>query len=99
MPFSNYKNIAAVAQEFQIKCVSANFINEIKFPVPNNFRKELEILLYHGTIYGSKYAICENLVYPILKEVWKSYYEKLTLWSHETLNYDEKLSRKIDYLL
>lgn len=99
MPFSNYKNIAVVAKEYQIKYISANFINELEFSVPENFREELEFLLSHGTIYGSEYAICENLIYPILKEVWKSYYEKMTLWSHETLIYDEKLSGQPDYIV
>ncbi|MGD1807865.1 hypothetical protein ACP6PL_20850 [Dapis sp. BLCC M126] len=99
MPFSNYKNIAAVAKEYQIKYISANFINELEFPVPQNFREELEFLLSHGTIYGSEYAICENLIYPILKEVWKYYYQKFTLWSHETLTYDEKLSGQPDYIV
>ncbi|NES05457.1 MAG: hypothetical protein F6K22_23160 [Okeania sp. SIO2F4] len=99
MPFSNYKNIGAVAKEYQIKCISANFINELEFPAPQHFREELEFLLSHGTIYGSEYAICENLIYPILKEVWKSYYQKLTLWSHETLTYDEKLSGQPDYIV
>ena len=65
MPFSNYKNIAEVAKEYQLKCISANFINELEFPVPQNFREELDFLLSHGTIYGSEYAICENLIYPI----------------------------------
>ncbi|NEO53203.1 MAG: hypothetical protein F6K54_08990 [Okeania sp. SIO3B5] len=114
MPFSNYKNIAAVAKEYQIRWISANFVNEVEFPVPQNFRKELEFLFSHGNIYGSEYAICENLIYPILKEVWKSYYQKFTLWSkevwksyyqkftlwsHETLTYDEKLSGKPDYIV
>ena len=99
MPFSNYKNIAAVAKEYQIRWISANFVNEVEFPVPQNFREELEFLFSHGTIYGSEYAICENLIYPILKEVWKSYYQKLTLWSHETLTYDEKLSGQPDYIV
>ena len=67
MPFSNYKNIEAVAQEFKIKYIYANFVNQLEFSVPQNFKEELEFLLSHGTIYGSEYAICENLIYPILK--------------------------------
>ena len=44
MLFSNYKNIAAVAKEFQIKYVLSDFINELEFPVPQTFRAELELL-------------------------------------------------------
>ena len=38
MPFSNYKNIDTVAQEFQIQYIYANFVNEIKLSVNHNFR-------------------------------------------------------------
>ncbi|MDJ0557045.1 MAG: hypothetical protein QNJ68_21900 [Microcoleaceae cyanobacterium MO_207.B10] len=99
MPFSNYKNIAAVVKEFQIKYVYTNFVNEVNFTVPQNFREELDFLLSHGAVYSSEFAICENLIYPILKEVWKSYYDQLMLWSHETLIYDEKLSGQPDYIV
>ena len=37
------------------------------------------------------------MIYPVLKEVWKTYRSKLTLWSHETLVYDEDLSGVLDY--
>ncbi|NEP81715.1 MAG: hypothetical protein F6K39_28265 [Okeania sp. SIO3B3] len=99
MPFRNYKNIAAVAQEFQIKCISANFINELEFPVPQHFREELDFVISHVAVHSSEFAIRENLIFPILKEVWKSYYQKFTLWSHQTLTYDEKLSGKPDYIV
>ena len=99
MPFSNYKNIAAVIKEFQIKYIEANFVNEVSFTIPQYFREDLDFLLSHGAVYSSEFAVCENLIYPILKEVWKSYYDKLMLWSHETLTYDEKLSGQPDYIV
>ncbi|NEQ39691.1 MAG: hypothetical protein F6K40_26940 [Okeania sp. SIO3I5] len=99
MPFSNYKNIATVAQEFQIKYILSDFINELEFTVPQSFRAELELLFTDGVVDNSEDAICENLIYPVLKEVWKMYRKKLTLWSHQTLTYDENLSGKPDYIV
>ncbi|MDY7005304.1 MAG: hypothetical protein SWX82_15565 [Cyanobacteriota bacterium] len=99
MPFSNYKNIEAVAQEFKIQYIYANFVNEINFSVNQNFIEELDFAISHLSVYSSEYAICENLIFPILKEVWKSYYDKLMLWSHRTLTYDEKLSGQPDYIV
>lgn len=55
------------------------------------------MLFTDGVIDNSEDAICENLIYPVLKEVWKNYRSKLTLWSHETLAYDEDLSGVLDY--
>ena len=48
---------------------------------------------------GSEYAACETLIYPLLREVWKSYRETLTLWSHQPLTYDAELSGTPDYMV
>ncbi len=99
MAFSNYKNLAFVMKNFQIKYEKQNYIKEIEFTVKQDFKDELELLFIDGVIDNSEYAICENLIYPVLKEVWKSYRHKLTLWSHQTLFYDEDLSGIPDYMV
>ena len=48
-------------------------------------------LMEEGVVDCSEYAICENLIYPVLKEVWKAYSEYFVLWGHRSLNYEEKL--------
>ncbi len=97
MAFSNYKSISAVVKKFQIKYFLENFMLEVDFPVKESFREELDLLFTDGVVDNSEDAICENLIYPILKEVWKSYRSKLTLWSHQALVYDEDLSGIPDY--
>jgi hypothetical protein len=99
MPFSSYKNISAVIKKFQIKYVQTNFVLETEFPVKDDFKSELDLLFTDGVIDNSESAICENLIYPVLKEVWKFYRSKLTLWSHQTLIYDEDLSGVPDYIV
>ncbi len=99
MPFSSYKNISAVIKKFQIKYVQTNFVLETEFPVKDSFKEELDLLFTDGVIDNSENAICENLIYPVLKEVWKLYRSKLTLWSHQTLIYDEDLSGVPDYIV
>ena len=99
MPFSSYKNISAVIKKFQIKYVQTNFVLETEFPVKDSFKEELDLLFTDGVIDNSEDAICENLIYPVLKEVWKLYRSKLTLWSHQTLIYDEDLSGVPDYIV
>ncbi|WP_208346074.1 hypothetical protein, partial [Aetokthonos hydrillicola] len=44
-------------------------------------------------------AVCENIIYPVLKEVWKHYRRNFLVWSHQTLIYDEKLCGIPDYIL
>ena len=99
MPFSTYKSISAVIKKFQIKYVLNNFVLETEFPVQDSFKEELDLLFTDGVIDNSEDAICENLIYPVLKEVWKSYRSKLTLWSHQALTYDEDLSGVPDYIV
>ena len=97
MAFSNYKSISSVIKKFQIKYVQSNFMLEVEFPAKESFKEELDLLFTDGVIDNSEDAICENLIYPVLKEVWKPYRSKLTLWSHEALVYDEDLSGIPDY--
>jgi hypothetical protein len=63
------------------------------------FKAALELVLKEGVVDNSEYAVCENLIYPILKEVWKLYKDELLLWSHQPLYWNEKLSRVPDYIV
>ncbi|HAG84122.1 MAG TPA: hypothetical protein DCL61_23950 [Cyanobacteria bacterium UBA12227] len=99
MPFSSYKSISAVAKEFQIKVIRDNFIIETEFAINNGFREELELILNEGVFDNSEIALCETIIFPVLKEVWKVYRSKFLLWSHQTLIHDEKLSGVPDYIL
>ncbi|MEM6402716.1 MAG: hypothetical protein AAF757_21210 [Cyanobacteria bacterium P01_D01_bin.116] len=99
MSFSNYKTIEEVLKTFQITYTEANFMGEAEFYIPDYFREDLEIVMREGVVYSSEFAICENIIYPILKQVWKLYNSKFTLWSHHSLNYDENLSGFPEYIL
>jgi hypothetical protein len=99
MAFSNYKTIGEVLKAFQVTYTEANFINEIAFNISDYFREDLELMMRDAVVDNSEFAICENLIYPLLKEIWKTYRQNFILWSHESLNYDEKLSGFPEYIL
>lgn len=99
MSFNQYKNISSVLKEFQVTYTEANFIEPLQFNIPDYFREDLEFIMDEGVVDNSEYAICENLIYPVLKLVWKSYSRSFILWSHQSLNYDEKLSGFPEYIL
>ncbi len=99
MPFSSYKTINDVVKEFQITYTQSNFIQEIEFNISDYFREDLEIVMQDGAADCSEFAICENLIYPVLKEVWKQYRQNFILWSHKSLTFDEKLSGFPEYVL
>lgn len=99
MSFSQYKNFGKTVSDFQIIYTEANFVQEIPLIIPNYFREDLNLMQSEGIVDNSEAAICENLIYPILKEVWKQYRHHFLLWSHQSLNYDETLSGFPEYIL
>lgn len=99
MAFDSYKTIGAVVKEFQITYTEADFITGLTFATSDYFREDLHLMIREGVVDNSEFAICENLIYPVLKEVWKHYRSKFLLWSHQSLNYDEKLSGFPEYIL
>jgi len=99
MPFSAYKTVGSVLKEFQITYTESNFIVETEFHVSDYFREDLEFTMREGVVDNSEFAVCENLIYPLLKEVWKRYYSGFVLWSHQSLTYDQYLSGFPEYIL
>lgn len=99
MSFSFYKTISDAIKAFQITYAEANFILETPFQVSDYFREDLQLMMRDGVVDNSEFAICENLIYPVLKEVWKLYRSKFILWSHQALNCDADLSGFPEYIL
>ncbi|MDZ7960987.1 MAG: hypothetical protein RMY34_24420 [Aulosira sp. DedQUE10] len=99
MAFSSFKTIGEVLKAFQVTYSEANFISELAFTISDYFREDLELMIRDAVVDNSEFAICENLIYPVLKEIWKTYRSKFILWSHQSLNYDERLSCFPEYIL
>jgi hypothetical protein len=99
MSFSSYKSLGETVKEFQIIYAEANFMAEIEFNVSDYFRDDLKLMLQDAVVDNSESAICENLIYPVLKEVWKQYRSQFLLWSQQFLNCDAKLSGFPEYIL
>lgn len=99
MPYNNYKKIDDVLGEFGITYAEQNFIQSAQIEIPTYFESEIELTLREGVYKNSEYALCETLIYPALREIWKLYKADLLLWSHQPLNYDEKLCGIPDYMV
>ena len=88
-----------VLKQFQISYHEENYVVVTPVTFSDYFQSELNLVRTELVIDNSEYAVCENLIYPLLKEIWKLHKEQLMLWSHEPLNYDEDLSGVPDYLI
>ena len=101
MSFNNYKSIANVLEDFPLIYQEKEFIQSTltTFETNSYFIERLQLVLQEGVVFNSEYAICENIIAPILLEVWLTYRDKLLLWSHQPLNFDEQLSGIPDYIV
>lgn len=99
MAFSNYKTIGEVLKAFQVTYTEANFIEEIQFDISNYFREDLELMMRDAVIDNSELAICQTLIYPVIKEVWKTYRHHFIIWSHPSLNHEENSATFPGYIL
>jgi hypothetical protein len=97
MPFTDYATIGDVALAYQITLRDEKFVALVEKPISEILREELAFAENHAAYKLSEAAVCENLIYPVLKEVWKSYLQDLMLWSHEPIRYDAALSGIPDY--
>lgn len=99
MSYSEFKSLSQTLQEFQVTYTESAFVQDVPFIISDYFRTDLQLTLDDAVVDNSEYAICENLIYPILKEVWKEYRHKFVLWSHECLNCDAQLTGFPEYIL
>ncbi len=98
MAFSDFKSIAEVQEEYQIKYTEADFIEYLDLTPSAQFIKEFEFNEQNIDIFTSEASRCENVIYPILREVYKSFANRYALWSHKSITYDSKLTGTPDYL-
>lgn len=99
MSFSSYKSLGETVKKHQIIYTEANFMAEVEFKISDYFRNDLKLMMEDGVVDNSESAICENLIYPVLKEIWKQYRKQFLLWSQQFLNCDAKLSGFPEYIL
>jgi len=102
VPFANFASIADLARAYGITLADEAFVSPLERPeraVPEILRTELAFAERHVAFDNSEFAVCENLIYPVLKEVWKTYLADLMLWNHELLYCDAELSGTPDYFI
>jgi hypothetical protein len=99
MSYSEFKTIGATLQQYQVRYVEADFVESLAFSISDYFREDLHLMMREGVVDNSEFAICENLIYPVLKEVWKLYRQHFVLWSHQALSFDNRLTGFPEYIL
>ncbi len=99
MAFSEYKDIGQVQVEFNIKLDEENFVFAKPVEPPPVFLQEFAFTLENLPVFTSEGARTEAVIFPILREVYKDYSDKLVLWIQKSFSYDAKLNGTPDYLI
>ena len=99
MLFTDYATIGDVAIAYQVVLRGEKFVALRERPISERLREDLDFAENYVGYSRSETALRENLIYPILKDVWKSYLQDLMLWSQEPLRYDANLSGVPDYIV
>ncbi len=99
MAFSDFRSYDQVIAKYGLGFRREDFvpINRKAPFIDEYFRQDIAFVLKHFAYQRSDPAAAEALIFPILKELWKSHCETLTLLSHEPLQYDEELTGVVDY--
>ena len=99
MAFTDFKTIADVQECFLIKYQAADFVRSNVVEVSPKLKEELTFVAQYIDTRVSEFAIRENLIFPVLREVYKKYAEQFSLWSHRFIKYDEVLVGTPDYFV
>jgi len=99
MAFTTYKSLSEVIKKFKIKYVGENFPVFEPNKAPEVLQDDISFTLQNVAYDISEPAICENLIYPVLKAAWRPFANELALWSHQAIEFTEELSGTPDYLI
>lgn len=99
MAFTDFKSIMHVQEAYGIKYTQADYIQYAAIEPSSSFLEEFAFSQRHINVFASEAARCENVIYPILREVYKKYADSFTLWSHQSISCDAQLNGTPDYLI
>ncbi len=99
MTSTNFNSIAQVQETFKIKYTEDEYIQYVDIEPSQAFLEEFEFSQRHINVFSSEASRCENVIYPVLRDVYKNYVDWFALWSHELISYDDDLSGTPDYLI
>ena len=99
MAFTDFKSIMQVQEAYGIKYTQADYIQYADIEPSSSFLEEFAFSQRHINIFASEAARCENVIYPVLREVYKKYADCFTLWSHQSISCDAELGGTPGYLI
>lgn len=100
MAFKKFKLIDDVIDKYQLSFKKENFLVDMP-PVrlSDALKSDLDYVMNNMPYKVSEAAIRENILYPILKEVFRKYDDTLMLWANKSISFDKELGGMPDYIV
>jgi hypothetical protein len=99
MAFKNYNSLGEVLTAYQIRRDVGAFPTDVpRLTAPIELHKQIEFVRQHIAYKISEAAVCENIIYPVLQQVWRPFLGIFSIWSHQPLTFDNDLTGIPDYL-
>lgn len=99
MAFTDFKSLQQVQEAFNIKYAEEDYVEYDDLEPSKAFLEEFEFSRQNIDVFSSEASRCENVIYPIIRDVYKHYTEKFSLWSHKSIAYDAVLTGTPDYII
>lgn len=98
MAFSDFKSIADVQTQYNIKYQEANFLTGQALLPPESFVQDFEFNRENIDIFTSEASRSEIIISPLLREIYKRHYQHYSFWIQKSITYDSVLSGTPDYI-
>ena len=99
MAFTDFKTVGEVQKKYSIKYQQENFVAINLLAASAVLLDELQFAETYIDVRVSEMAIRENLIFPVLREIYRKYADSFSLWSHQYIKYDDVLLGTPDYFL
>ncbi len=99
MPFGDYKTLGDAIRDLQVKELREDFVQLRPVPVSDHLRFWVTETLTLFPVNCSEAAVCESLIYPVLREAYRPFAKDLVIWSHASLYRDQVLPGVPDYII
>ena len=99
MAFSDFKTISEVQEKFRIIYTEDDFVEAEPSNPSEEFLRDFEFTREHINVFASEAARCETIIFPVLKERYKTYADRYALWVKQSITYDDILNGTPDYFI
>lgn len=99
MAFRTFQTLGDVLTAYQLRYEQAPFAQlQSNNIAPQQLQDELALTIREIDYRVSEASICENLIYPVLREVWKQFTDTFAFRSHQPILLNDELNGIPDYL-